>query len=290
LQVSGATISGAETDILTITGVTVADEGDYHCIASKATYPDAVSTAAQLLTKRLISHWPLDSDLTDIEGGWDGELPAGNSTSFDTVDQMIGVGALDFGSASDPNNHVTITGSEDYFNFYTRGFTATFWIKAPAEGVSAGVFEKFDGTGFTNYRVGLVTSAYLDGSSVASSLTADQWDFFAATYDADTNTMVHYLNGLEVGRVESVVTSTGSTVPVLIGAPGAGVIDDVKMYSYARSEIEVAQEYATAAGVPLCVTRPALDIAPVGALDCKVNILDFAEFASTWLEDGNVYP
>ena len=45
-----------------------------------------------------------------------------------------------------------------------------------------------------------------------------------------------------------------------------------------------------APGQPVCTDRPARDIAPVGDLDCVVNLLDFAEFALGWLDDGNVYP
>ena len=67
-------------------------------------------------------------------------------------------------------------------------------------------------------------------------------------------------------------------------------MDDVKLYNYARTATEIAQEYADGSGEPVCLTRPDLDIAPVGDLDCVVNLLDFAEIAKVWLEDGNVYP
>jgi hypothetical protein len=33
-----------------------------------------------------------------------------------------------------------------------------------------------------------------------------------------------------------------------------------------------------------------MDVAPVGNLDCIVDIQDFAVFAAQWLMDGNVYP
>ena len=288
----GGAISGATTDTLTITGVVLGDEGNYSCVGTGT--GSVESAAAQLITERLVGYWPLDGDLIDAEGDFDGSLPAGNTTAF--VAGQIGSGALDF-SGTDPNNLVTIDGSEDYYNFYTRGYTASFWFNAPADAVAISFFSKFDGSngmGFSNYRSGTGLFNYIDGANIAGSSTPDQWNHYAATYDADSTTLTTYVDGQVVSQYTPLVLGASglSAEPANIGGPQVGLIDDVKLYSYARSAVEVAQDAADGFGVVICpeTERPSLDIAPVGALDCKVDLLDFAEFAKQWLDDANVYP
>lgn len=267
-----------DADYLAITNVEPGDEGNYYCDVSGD--GSLVSASAQLLTKRLISHWPLDSDLTDIEGGWNGAAADGDPNFAAGI---VG-GALD-------NDLVDIPGSEDYFNFYTRGYTASFWIMPPADGRALSMLSKFDGAnamGFSNYRAGLGMIAYFEGAQIGGGLTGEAWNFVVATYDADTTNLSLYVNGVLVAQSPFVFGASGlSSVVVNMGADGVGLLDDVKIYSYARSAAEVAQEAADGLGITICVTPPTLDIA---GDDCVVNLLDLAAFALQWLADGNVYP
>ncbi len=77
-------------------------------------------------------------------------------------------------------------------------------------------------------------------------------------------------------------------------SPGHGrqvAVDNVKIYTHALDAIEIATEYVTDdPGLSAaCAERPAMDVAPVGAPDCIVDLLDFAELAKGWLDDGNIY-
>ena len=145
--------------------------------------------------------------------------------------------------------------------------------------------------GFSHYRGGLVSVAHVDNVAITGALIADQWNFFAATYDADTETLVHYINGVEVAQLTDLVLAStgGGAAPVLIGSPGAGIMDDVKIYSYALDAVEIAQEHSDISGLDTCWNRPFMDVAPEGALDCIVDLQDFAVIASEWLDDGNTY-
>ena len=69
-----------------------------------------------------------------------------------------------------------------------------------------------------------------------------------------------------------------------------GKVDDVRIYSYARSDIEIALEYTTLKGEPACINQddPWLQFDVVGQPGepswCKVDIEDFAELASAWMK------
>lgn len=291
---NGGDISGADSNSLSIANVDVTDEAFYHCDISGD--QSVESASAQLMTERLVGHWKLDGDLTDsvaatVAGAptYDGVfLPDSNSVYVTGVDGVAG-NALSFGS--DPNNIVSLAGTEAFYSFYTRGYTASFWAKPPADALAVAFFNKFDGTGFSHYRAGLGSVAYIDGVAITGALTADEWNFFVLTYDADSGARILYHNGTpQVFDTIGLPASGNSTAAATIGGPSVGVMDDIKFYSKALSWEEIAQEYLdTVGGDPICITPPALDIAPVGALDCKVDLLDFAELAKAWLEDGNLY-
>ena len=278
----------SSTDSLTIYNVQAGEEGNYYCDISGD--DSIVSASAQLLTKRLISHWPLDSSLTDVEGGWNGSLPAGNTTINETTVHLVGSGALDFGGA-DPNNVVTIDGSEDYFNFYTRGYTASFWVKAPADAVAVALFNKWDVAGLSHYRSGLPVQANVEGAAVNGVLTADEWTFVTATYDVDPNTLTLYVNGLPVQQLTGVIfgASGSSSAPVTIGGPGVGIMDDVKMYSYALSAAEISQAYTNGAGIQITSQPDPVTVAAGGSATFNVEVTspEGVTPAYAWFHDGS---
>ena len=59
-----------------------------------------------------------------------------------------------------------------------------------------------------------------------------------------------------------------------------GLMDDVKVNNVARTSTQIAQAVADATGEPVCSVY---DRWSDFSDDCKVNFIDFAEFASQWL-------
>jgi hypothetical protein len=312
LQVSGATISGITegTGTLTITGVTMADEGKYHCVASKDNYPDAVSTAAVLLTERLYGHWEFNGDLTDsVQDTYPGVVTHDADSSDGDPNFMTGhigdaLALIDTGAE-------VVTGLAD-FDFFNRGHTISSWAKIDAAATASrhDIVSTFDGTGIGGnlivalednewgYQVG--ASYGYDGGLLndGTPVNAGQWQYFAQTYEVvgDVATRKLYVDGELVDTNVDLELSEEEPPDMLIfgwmswnGSDTA--VDNVKIYSYALDEWAIAQEYVTddpGSTGPVCAERPAMDIAPVGALDCKVNMLDFAALAAAWLENGNV--
>ena len=75
------------------------------------------------------------------------------------------------------------------------------------------------------------------------------------------------------------------------GGSLAGIVDEVKIWTYPLSPAEVAAEYTTyEAGANICTDLVDFDITgPDGCPDCVVSLYDFALFAGAWM-DTNLVP
>jgi hypothetical protein len=70
--------------------------------------------------------------------------------------------------------------------------------------------------------------------------------------------------------------------------PTQGLVDDIRIYNYAVSATQVVDLYNEFAGpINVCAADYGSHLDSNG--DCKIDIVDFADFASSWLEDG-CYP
>jgi hypothetical protein len=67
--------------------------------------------------------------------------------------------------------------------------------------------------------------------------------------------------------------------------PYYGVIDDLKIYSYAMDALQVARLYAGFVDETICFQNPSTDVSgPEGNPDCIVDVYDLVELAAAWLE------
>ena len=117
------------TTTLSLTGITLGDEGYYYCEATN-TNGTTVSKSARLLTNRLMGHWGFEGNLNDSVEGKNGSYVDYSGTPgtaiYDTG--IVGTQALDL--IADPN-HVEIPDPND-FAFYPQGITTTLWAKTTA--------------------------------------------------------------------------------------------------------------------------------------------------------------
>jgi hypothetical protein len=68
-----------------------------------------------------------------------------------------------------------------------------------------------------------------------------------------------------------------------------GMIDDLKIYNAALTNTEIAQEYIAVQGGYVCDTEGTDSMTYDFNRDCRVDILDFAQFAGNWLNDNRIY-
>ncbi len=297
----GANMTGSDSNSLTITGVTIGDEGDYTCVASKAGFGDVVSGAAELLTERLFAHWEFDGDLTDTVGGYE-------ATSMDG-DPNYTTGHVGSGALAFIDTGAEIIDRTD-FEFFKRGYTISCWGKI--DETDTPTEDPYYIVSFGNYPLFGNLVIVLDneqdfpddpysnesGGSLDSDMpNTGQWQYMAVTCDAvdGVATIKLYVDG-ELTDTADGVSAIEPLEYLRFGWYATGhsretAVDNVKIYTYALDAIEIATEYVTdgPGSSVACAQRPVFDVAPVGAPDCIVDLLDFAEFAKGWLDDGNIY-
>ena len=290
------------TSVLSLTDVDALDEGVYTCTVTNTAGSDEAS--AKLMTKRLAGHWKMDESLSDSSGnGW-----AGTYTTSPVVYDNAGKDGKALSLLNEPN-YVQISGSEDAFNFFDLGLTVSCWVKTVNN--RGGLVCKQDRDGYDTWNGFLL---YINNSVVnlnyrgvggpvgGMAVNDGQWHMVTGTFDRDTGEMLVYVDGEE----DAAATYPNATIrladnPLVIGAEQItgtmafeGLIDDVRVYTYAKTDTEVLDLYNefTDPDKQLCLLDYAdgVDVSgPEGEPDCKVDLYDFAEIAVGWLTSG-LYP
>jgi len=316
-------LPGATDATLTVTtDLGDGHEGRYRCVVSilddgtgNPASGTATSDAAWLLYKRLVGHWPFDSDFTDAAGDNDGTPTAASQRPFTPEIRggdaaLVGDGAAFFSSTYAGNDENPAGGAvvipTPYFLLENNSFSISFWEKSDStESSRHFVASGADDTGIDNFfmwryvdppnlymvNIGPWAGSYpLSTDPVA--VPEDEWHLATVTYDADTQEAALYVDGV-VADTATVTTFVGFAPEFYVGnrknmaRPFSGSIDELMIYSYALDPVEVAQAYVDVMGGTVCTSHPLSDISgPEGEPDCKTDIHDLAKLASAWLTHG----
>ncbi|AQT68502.1 hypothetical protein STSP2_01667 [Anaerohalosphaera lusitana] len=295
-------VQSGPSNVLNIENYQEADAGYYYCVLTN-TIPDSnpvASEVASLETGKLEAHYPFDGDPNDAAADWDllaGETDDSNITN--TYETGIVGDAMRF--ARDAADTVYIPGSEEYFNFFTKGFTITMWVKPNSydetNGFMTYVAKRSGDTGWNMfdtafyYGQGFEAKIYPLGFNTDTGRLDDgDWHMVTCTYDAATQTLRAYVDGLEDGGPsvgEGIAPSTqvvtfGSYYKTGTGGWGyGGLLDDVKIYNYPLSFEEIGTEYAQVTGTTLCYADLFADLND----DCQVNFDDLMLMVGDWMGD-----
>ena len=260
------------------------------------------------LSNRLIAHWKFDGNLNDEvamltgnpEGDWPGAMVGDDPNYAEGIDGQ----AIRFYRGD--GNYLTIPGSEEFFNFYSEGFTVNIWYKPDSyddvDGFMGLISKRAGNDGWQMFDTAFFYSAGLEARVDTTNINPpgrlDDGDWHMATlsYDGPSGVMSVYLDGALFGSAE-LEASEDNAAAVAMGvvtSPGnweyAGLIDDVRIFSYALEPLEVALMYvAIEEDKPVCLDPddPALRFDFTG--DCKVGLADFALMAQSWMA-CNLYP
>lgn len=316
----GADYAGTATNTLTIYDVQQADEGWYYCqVDNDLSGTDPVNSAAGLvMTKRLIIHYPLDTVeggvTPDVVGGFDMTLM---TTGTNLPGQVAGVAQLGEGgnallfdnrSAADPNSwgQYATAGDVD-MEAMGDGLTVAFWAQWVGNNTNWQGLINRRGSWAANNMMWRIdkdpTSGEIsfqregNGSRVATSLTEDTWHYIVATYDIASGTTKMYNNGVRISTATGFTYGTGVNSGFKLGANNDdgtdffwGMIDDVKVYNYARAAAQVAQDYADIMETSVCDREGTADMQFDTNDDCRIDITDLLEFALDWLNNNRIYP
>ena len=292
--------AAGSTGTLSLVNVQVGDEGYYYCVV---TNPNPVASAVVTLgIRRKVAHWTLDE--ADYSGGQYQDVSM-NGRHADPNGTPVFV-------AGQVNEGVQIPGTQSWANAgtwnpsaFSGQLSVSFWTKW--DGVN-GTWQTFLAKrtgGFNNENV--LWQVCTDNNqphlwlqsprsliAVNNGLVAGQWMHIAATYDGTDGTV--YINGEQRNKA-GFQYGDGIAQPIMLGvanpdagSPMNGVLDDVRIFNYALSEMDVAQMFVADAdeGKTACIQSLRPDAAYDRNGDCIVDLADFAIFAAQWLECGLV--
>ncbi len=329
----GGDISGAASDTLTISNVAFADEGDYTVVVSNTNGAAPESAAAELRTCRLIGRWSFDGQnlLDSVQtteylpgsGTPIAGAPAHNGSviaSADTGEDYAAGAGVDGGDvyvfAGDPNSNIIEIPDPNYFNFYTRAFTVSAWVKDAATDGFNGIVSKQDeccgaGNGWTleidsgNEAVLTVRGGTGTGGGADEAVTVDEWTMITGTFDAAAGQARFYLNG-HLTDQDSATVPISNAGPVVFGAEDgdttgdllpevvyAGMLDEVRIYSCALTPTQVATLYTsfTPADDYVCIDGSQTEGFLPNNLgdfdkdgDCQITVLDVALWSERFLD------
>ncbi|HDS84251.1 MAG TPA: hypothetical protein ENN97_03545 [Phycisphaerales bacterium] len=291
-------LAGRQSPVLEIADTQIADEGYYYCRIENtagAVYTQVVTLAV----RRTMAHWTLDeADYADgryLDVSGEGRHADPNGTpTFD--EGVLGEGALIYGDGW------ADAGTWDPSQ-YSGQLTLSLWAKW--DGVSGwqgliakrNAFEVEEMLWLLEIASGSNAVEFKSTTQTVGSpaIPADQWEHVAVTFDGQT--AIIYRNGVQAAQ-GTVVFGQKTDANMVIGAAelneqtGAawtfnGALDDVRIYNYVLDFEAVAELYYAATGDSPCVYSYA-DHLDFNA-DCVVDLLDFAEMASQWLDTGR-YP
>ncbi|MCE5187552.1 MAG: hypothetical protein LLF76_15630, partial [Planctomycetaceae bacterium] len=205
----------SETDTLTING-TVANEGRYYCEVSNSVNPGVVVTSSadrgRFLTKRLVGVWKMENNMLDSVKD---VYP--DAIAHDGV-FVPGTGGVEAYAAGDPNNGAGMVfantaggtrvavdaANENFFDFYTKGLTASIWVKTttdawrlPFAKLQAGVTGWLIGMNTGNSRTAQFIFEARGGIATSSAVNVrdGNWHMITVMYDADAKQRRTYVDG-----------------------------------------------------------------------------------------------
>jgi len=299
-------VSDATSSTLTIANVEAADEDFYYCVATNI-YDTTESAHGKIEIAELLAHWTMNDPLVadkyvDETGNHNADPNKPSEVSF-----TAGIVDNDPCGAVAMNNYRWANAGSWRPNEYGGQMTVSAWVKVPDTSDITG-----DGQGIVSKRVGddLDWALYVrngDGSHPGQNYVrftswnggdiwagpdavGEDWLFVTATVDGDGAAHL-YINGVEQAVDDSWAYGTKQDADILIGKGNPqqyvfpGVIDDVKIYNYARDNFEVAADYTDVAGGSVCAYKNPVDYNG----DCKIDLADVAELALIW-RNCNIRP
>jgi hypothetical protein len=299
-------VSDGTSSTLTISNAEQADEDYYYCVATGNGSTE--SNHARLLIKRLMGHWKFDAmSLNDAVAGNHGTLtdpnannpppPPPSGPTWFAPGAKGGAIKLETGEL-----YIDIPNPE-YFNFHAQGFTVSAWIKteqadwgaivskadrlAPQTGW---VLQHNGNTAHMTLRSG--TDSDYEATFGGVELTDNEWHMLVGTYDEQTGLLALYVDGEKRSEAGPFLTLSETDMALKIGTELSsddpdledtsaydGLVDDVKILSYAQDGYEIATEYTDIAGGSVCVEPVGGDLND----DCVINTGDAAIVALEWL-------
>ncbi|MDP8231024.1 MAG: LamG domain-containing protein [Candidatus Gorgyraea atricola] len=209
-----------------------------------------------------VGWWRMDNDWTDASGNGNNGT-AGGSVAFSSSSK-IGPYCGSFASAT--SDYVNC-GNDDSLNFTTNDFTLETWVKKET---GANILLRKGGgysTSAPGYSIAGGSSLQISGTSKViynsnpgGTLATGAWNHLAYSVDRD-GYVKKYINGVLTGQADisadADVSITNSSI-LYLSNPGQywnGLIDDARIYDYARTAEQIYNDYKSTHGTMVADTK-----------------------------------
>ena len=293
---------GGDSAVLSIANAQSVNEGTYWCKVINTAGPADDSRAASLYIKQLLAHLTLDESdytagqYTDIVGGH-------HATAVGDPCFVTGADGTESGGVViDAINGWATDGTWDP-NAATGSMTISLWTNwSGINSQHQRLMAKRD-VDWATCRWQIMMEPYsetvefesnADGSGPTGTLVQDgNWQHICVSYDGTNATM--YVNGSDTFDVGAATTASvlltpdteGSSINIGTGKTDGtlwfnGALDDIQIYNYPMSDVEVAKMWMDVTQKDPKINCPATDLTG----DCKTNFADLALIVGQWLDCG----
>lgn len=305
----GGNVSGAQTPTLLVADAQLADEGEYYCEVTNSAGA-VVSRRVVLKINRMVGYWNLDQPAgTDPNAAWMDLSGNGNDlqpvlavpSSFTWVEGADGTagGALVFNGQFALGTK-RADGLMKDIPIRNEPYTILAWFKTTpkVQGIigwgNYGFYNQCNAIAMYPDTPAVLKNYWWDNDLAISrgySLVDDAWHQVVVTYDGSRR--IGYLDGIQAGTDTPPPHNVPNSSHFLIGKTNdtnpayelfSGAIDEVRVYNYALSPMDVASAYTKFTGQSLCVYPPVYDVNG----DCRVDLEDLALLTNEWLTCGLV--
>lgn len=312
--------NGSFSTSLSVGNVEMADEAYYYCTVTNGSSEITTSLSVSLTVKRPVAHYPFDGNVNDVVGTEHGTLK-GEPNDISLPGFITGVPNLGQAIELDGTQYVQLS-TQAYpkggLGAALEAGTIACWVRIDTfntpvamilgthnDGTGPGCQMWFAGTNGQqiNFRLrqntGDADMPHVIGTSAASLVGDGQWHLIAATYEKGAVGQL-YLDGVPLGGSDAYTANPAFDpwdYPMIIGANNNrglvtdfldGAIDDVIIFNYRLTGLEIADMYLVGNPDAVLCLRPYENAFDFDG-NCRVDLADFATFASKWLSCGR-YP
>jgi hypothetical protein len=304
---------------LTIPDAAIEDSDSFYCVVTNNQGKTSQSDSVSLYVKGLLAQYSFQNNLEDSAGDNNGTAKNIDPNATPSVSYIAGASGQAVQLSGGNYVELSSTGYPNSVMGLARG-TISCWVKTTIAGTNTIIASYNDGlTTACNLAIRDPNTVYLfiraEGDVVtqiqttATGVKDGQWHHIAASYALGSQTIA-YFDGEQIASAGGISTAAAFlpwTYSLPIGAANVrsvvkemfnGGIDDLVIYNYVKTNKEILDMYNAIAepDKSLCLNEyaSAYDLAgPAGVgtehADCKVNLLDFAAMAASWLDCG-LYP
>ena len=292
-------------DTLTVAGVANSDFArQYYAVATNVAGASEPSRSAAIYFPTLVAHYTCDDAITagskTVADSSGAGLPRNATANGDTASAT---GIIGGGLVFDGNGDWVDCGTWNP-SVGTGQFTVMFWANwGGSTGTWQGFMGKRDDWGAAAMMWGISCHAANNGRVQIESdgswpwfgdeapriLPVGQWSHVAVTFDGSLAEV--YINGERTSDPQGFVPNGFTSAHMVLGATGQGgddpykgVLDDVRIYNYVLTPVQIATLYTDVAGGAVCPVHHQYDYDQ----DCYVDLGDLAIAMANWLACNSV--